>query len=185
MSASLQATTEIIKNLVETVAVIGGGAAIIGWLYTRKDRAASVLLELEERFNNPTILNARGMLEDEAMYKPLDSAIQANLSGRETDNETGARLDDLDTLLRFYVLLRSIRQAKQVPDESLRLCYAYWLNFYHHPARKGFHDYVDTYFKGLSGWLADDAQCASRRRFFRPDWPFGRDVSSSDGVIGS
>ena len=188
MSDAFLNTTEAIKNIAETVAVLAGGTAVIGWLYTRKDRAASVLLELEERFNQPDILEARGLLEDRALYRGLDSAMRnfmdqaGNPKGwvehRTADEikREGKMLEQLDALLRFYVLLIGIRKARQVPDDSLRICYAYWLNLYYDRVNYGcFREYVGKYFPTSRAILDADEELLEGERFF------GRGLAGESG----
>lgn len=83
----------------------------------------------------------------------------------------------IDHLLRFYVVLLGIRKAKQVPDESLRLCYAYWLNHYRKPdvpkqstGRDELFRYVNKFYPNLKVWLEEDIRQPKDKHFFRT-WP--------------
>lgn len=177
--------TDIVQTIVQILALFSGAAAIVAWRRSLQDRAAAVLIELEERFNDDAILAGRGLLEDQADYERLVDAMhialeetarnetkdaQTPAKATKLTSEQGEMLEQLDALLRFYVLLRGIRKAQQVPDESLRLCYAYWLNFYFSTKRTEFARYVNTYFGGLKKWIDEDQAVPSHERFFRPNW---------------
>lgn len=183
------AWTDITQTIVQVVALLGGLGAAIAWNRSLKDRAAAVLIELEDRFNADSLRKARALLEEQSEYESLVTAMKIALA-ETTHNELknsetpaaptaltstqGYHLEQLDALLRFYVLLRGIRKAQQVPDESLRLCYGYWLNFYYHNKRSEFSTYVDRYFPGLAKWISDDYDLDQNERFFRPEWSYGK-----------
>lgn len=145
--------TDIAQTIVQILVLIGGACTYFSWKRSLKDRAASVLFELEERFCVDSLVEGRGLLEYQATYLELEQAMTTAMCETGASNRTTGKnpsqhteltapqekqLDQLDALLRFYVLLRGIRAAEQVPDESLRLGYAYWINFYSHPKRVTF-----------------------------------------------
>src|ERR1700677_1334340 len=47
--------SDVVKNVVESGAVLAGVFAIIKWVNERRDRATDVLLRLEGRFQLPTV----------------------------------------------------------------------------------------------------------------------------------
>jgi hypothetical protein len=184
--------SEIIKNLLEALAVIGGVAALWKWLVERKDRATDILLKLETEFRDDKVMRGRLCIEDDRLYNSIKerlkryvaesrNATQAQQSPSameikvESPEETTGRSDDfqaVDALLRFYVVLCGVRQAKQVPERSLSTCFRFWLGHYYHPKRPEFTAYVDAYFPTLKAWLACDKE--GGHKFFCPEhfgWP--------------
>jgi hypothetical protein len=144
--------SEIVKNVVESLAVVAGAFAIVQWVSGRRDRATDVLLRLEEEFKKQDVMGGRKMVED-------------------TDYDKQERSDSLDALLRFYVVLHGVSRASQVPEESLSICFRYWLAHYFRGDRPGFRGYVDRSYPTLSRWLRDD--CRQGLPFFRPHRLFG------------
>jgi hypothetical protein len=94
----------------------------------------------------------------------------------DRDYEGEARSDELDGLLRFYVLLYGIFRARQVPEVSLSICFRYWLAIYFRADRPGFRRYIDRSYPTLSRWLRDDCRKKKERQFFRPEPLFGDKV---------
>lgn len=148
--------SEIVKNVAEALAVIGGGFALYRWLHERNDRATEVLFQLEERFQKKAVATGRALLEEDAVW----SELRHKLGGRQVNESDQAVIDQalktLDPLLRFYVVLVGVREAGQVPDTALLACYRYWLAHYYSPRRTYFKMYVDKYFPTLEQWLKKD-----------------------------
>jgi hypothetical protein len=185
--------SEIFKNIVEALAVIGGVSALWKWLAERKDRATDILFELEREFSSkPEIVQGKECIEEDERYdlikgrlkqyvtesqperskSPAESskAKQKFGSPQEKEIENGCRA--IDALLRFYVMLCGVRHAKQVPEDSLSICFRYWLCHYYNPERKAFREYVDEFYPTLRQWLKTDAD--NKYKFFRPGdfgWP--------------
>jgi hypothetical protein len=162
--------SEIAKNLIAVLAIFAGFWAWHKWRTERYDRATDVLFELQKEFNSDQLRRGRALIEDDdnyASFAPLlEDAIDRSLS--ERDRHSGAAdLAAIDELLRFYVFLFGIRMARQVPDDSLSVCFRFWLAHYHSEGRKEFKHYIESYFPTLKNWLKTD------RRFFRPEefWP--------------
>lgn len=188
----LKTFSEIFKNLFEALAVLGGAVAVSKYLVERKDRAADILLQLEHEFCKKKVMQGRQCIEDDGRYHLIkdrlkqlaaESGHQRSLPAGEVSEEKQKPeisperniLDEcqaIDALLRFYVVLCGIRQAKQVPERSLSTCFRFWLGHYRSPKRTEFREYVDAYFPTLKKWLADDAK--SGHTFFCPrhfGWP--------------
>lgn len=140
--------SETVKNAIEGLALIAAAFGVCKWLDERRNRAADVLLSLDKEFKKNAILKGRQAVED----------------GDYTGGH--ARSDDLDSLLRFYVVLYGILRARQAPELSLSICFRYWLAHYFRKDRIGFRDYVDRGYPTLSNWLQED--CCQELSFFRP-----------------
>src|SRR5581483_6182387 len=187
--------SEISKNFTEAAAVVGAVGTLIKWATERQDRSTQVLLELENRFNEPLIRMGRLCLEDDEHYETISDKLWSaipfdrhepqaashspsnSLEGlrkrlyRKSDqpeNHTTDPWTPIDELLRFYTLLGGIREAKQVKDAALRRCYRYWPTHYFNPKRKEFNLYVQHFFPSLKKWIDQDASSSDSRRFFRP-----------------
>lgn len=183
--------SEIFKNYGEILVIGGGLFAWYTWLRERHDRAIDVLAELEKKFTEKELSEARSLVEMDADYDnvaptlakcvmeavaPQQHTVKLSespptrglamlmrryfcLHGVEKRGEAQQRLqqleqvEGLDTLLRFYVYLRGVQKARQVPDDALRACYRYWLTFYFNPKRMAFRAYVDWFFPTVSAWL--------------------------------
>ena len=78
-------------------------------------------------------------------------------------------LGEIDTVLRFYVFLAGLREARQVPDSSLSASYRFWLAHYYHKERVELREYINKYFPTLREWLLRDLD--RQRRF--DNQPFG------------
>jgi len=59
---------DLIKTILESVAIIAGALVVIKWFAERHDRATDVLLQLETRFQDPELQHACRILEDEETY---------------------------------------------------------------------------------------------------------------------
>jgi hypothetical protein len=185
---SWKALSEIIKNSIEAVAVIGvvigGSFALVRWFAERNDRATTILLELERKFCERAIMKGREYVEDGGRYnfvkkellqyavqssvegtKPAAASSKAEPQGQPSLEKEIDGCEAIDALLRFYVVLSGVRHAKQVPDASLSTCFRYWLCHYYNPERTEFKEYVDRYYPTLRIWLAKARQ---KRKFFRP-----------------
>ncbi|HET9384035.1 MAG TPA: Ig-like domain-containing protein [Gemmatimonadales bacterium] len=143
-------------------------AGLIKWVVDRSNRATDVLLSLEEQFAGSA--KGRKQLEYDDFYDQKRASL---LRGPASSGD----LEDIDKLLRFYVVLFAVRQARQVPDRSLRTAYRYWLAHYYRKDRAEFRQYVNEFFPTLRRWLHDDVKWHTRRktpwtiyraRFFRP-----------------
>jgi hypothetical protein len=150
-----QQWSEIVKNVVETLAVLAGAFAIVQWVNARSDRSTDVLLSLEKEFKDPEVLAGRELVED-------------------GDYGGNGRSKSLDAMLRFYVLLYGVHRARQVPEQSLSICFRYWLAHYFRRDRPGFRRYVDVHFPTLALWLRRD--CKEGLRFFRAHRLFDKDT---------
>ena len=163
----LQAWSEIVKNVVTALVLLGGGTAIVKWLYARKDRATDILLELEDRFGAAELRSARACIEDDGEYAKVELELRAAVE-RTQGAKPGKALEELDVLLRFYVLLLGVRGAAQVPDAVLGTCYRFWLAHYFRLDRGEFRRYVDRYFPTLRDWLGRTDAAARGHAFFEP-----------------
>lgn len=180
-SSASMSLTDKISIAAAIVALLSATVAIVAWRTDRLNRAAEVILQLEERFNTAEIQAARDVIEDDADFGNIAPVLQWYTGtiprGALSPTPQQERLvTSLDHLLRFYVVLLGIRAAQQVPDASLRLCYAYWLNHYWKPennagrGRVEFQAYVNRYFPNLKKWMLCDQQLSMKKRFFRT-WP--------------
>lgn len=162
--------SEVLKNVAEFVALAGGLFALIKWVREREDRAADVLLRIEETFDQDALKKGRDIIDSSHSYQRHAAALQKCVTER-TGN------DDLDALLRFYVVLYGIRLANQIPMRSLSVCFRYWLAHYFRSDRLEFRAYIDTFYPTLKKWLNED--CPPERPeewndgFFRPIELFG------------
>jgi hypothetical protein len=146
---------EIVKTVVEALALLAGAFAVVQWVNARSDRGTDVLLTLEKEFKDTDVLAGRELVEDR-------------------DYEEKKRSKPLDALLRFYVVLYGVNRARQVPEEALSICFRYWLAHYFRKDRTGFRSYVDTSFPTLSLWLRRD--CRQGLPFFRAHRFFGEKI---------
>jgi hypothetical protein len=139
---------EVVKNVVESGAVLAAVFAAIKWVNERRDRATEVLLKLDENFQKEAVAAGKKCLE------------QGDCGGTQTEAET------LDGLLRFYVVLYGVLRARQVPESSLSICFRYWLAYYFRRDRAEFRRFVNANYPTLRGWLLND--CRAGCCFFRP-----------------
>ena len=162
-----QTVSEVYKNWIQVVGVIGAVFIYYKWLFERRDRSTQVLFELETRFSGEQIQKGAGLVEHDNAYRgirlaliqaalPSDEVVGAEFSAHSGNNGADLDLKDLDALLRFYVLLLGIREAGQVPDSSLGSCYRYWLAHYFNPCRREFRLYIAELFPTLHRWLSRD-----------------------------
>jgi NAD-dependent deacetylase len=157
-----------------TSGIIAGLFTLAKWLADRSSRATDVLLKLEDEFTRKCE-KGRPQIEYTAQYELWKDS----LSRRDPK----VNPDDIDNLLRFYVVLYGIRQARQVPDASLSTSYRFWLAHYYRNDRSELRGYINSNFPTLRKWLLADTSTWSRfkrrpfskwwRPFFRPDdfWP--------------
>jgi hypothetical protein len=123
----------------------------------RHIRATDVLLKLEERFD----ACGDGRAQIEYAYENVQPHLKAGVRGN-------AALTGIDDLLRFYIVIYAVRQARQVPDQSLSTCYRYWLAFYYRKDRSELRRYINDVYPTLKQWLLEDAARPARQSFFRP-----------------
>ena len=135
--------------------MLAGAVAVIKWVNERRDRATDILLKLEEKFASKDVMKGRKRVEDR-------------------DHTGRGRCDELDAMLRFYVVLYGVFNARQVPERSLSICFRYWLAHYFRRDRREFRRYVDSNYPTLSGWLGGD--CKKGCQFFRPKQLFGEET---------
>lgn len=150
-------------------------------LRDRHSRATDVLLKLEERFD----ACGDGRAQIEYAYETVQPHLAAGVRG-------DAALTGIDDLLRFYIVVYAVRQARQVPDRSLSTCYRYWLAFYYRHDRLELRRYINAVYPTLRNWLHEDIARPQlpwfapprwwRRSFFRPGdfWEpeeYSRDVT--------
>lgn len=188
--ADWKTVTEVAANVVTVLAIPGGLWAWWRWLAERHDRSTEVLFKLEERFESADNRKARKLLENGALYRTIrvrliEAVLFAGVAREAVPASTSAArrapasegenilrdLELVDCFLRFYVFLCGIRAAKQVPDNSLRICYRYWLAHYYHPGRIELHVYINEYFPTLRRWLKEDREKHSKKpeqSFFNP-----------------
>lgn len=157
--------SEVAKNLAELLALAGGALALRKWFGERDNRATDVLLRIERDFGREKVKRGRDLIDSDSSYLRHASAISQCISKRTGD-------DDIDALLRFYVVLYGIRLTNQVPTRALSVCFRYWLAHYFRNDRKEFHDHVDTFYPTLKQWLNEDCPPCEREKwgegFFRP-----------------
>ncbi len=157
---------ELLKPILECLAIVLGGAALLKWMQERDDRASDVLLKLEEEFETKC-KNGRPLLEDEDKYGTVQQALQNAVAESKDGARAISRQTDIDNLLRFYVVLFAVRQQRQVGDASMSTCYRYWLAHYYWNDRLEFRRYVNAFFPTLRKWLRADTSWW-RRLYRRP-----------------
>jgi len=155
--------------ILQCVAFLLGIFALYKWSRERNDRATDVLLKLEEHFNVERVRKGRFVVEDINQYNAVsESLISLPQRGDVSDDH-----QNLDDLLRFYVVLCAVRQAGQVPDRALSTCYRFWLSHYYLKNRTALRNYINGSFPTLRDWLIEDASRYRRRdgrlrRWLRP-----------------
>lgn len=90
----LKTFSEIFKNLIEALAVIGGLFGLWKWLLERKDRATDILLQLEQEFRKPEIMKGRQCIEEIERYRrliPLSQVHPYLVVGRSRRHDFGPR----------------------------------------------------------------------------------------------
>jgi hypothetical protein len=153
--------SEIVKNVVEALAVVAGAFAIVQWVTERGDRATDILFQLADKFQK---VNAGKQLIDDSEKYRDKAAPKLKRSVEEGVFEDP--IGEIDQFLDFYILLHAVRHARQVPDAPLSVCFRYWLAYYFHRERKEFRNYVDKFYPTLARWLQED--CQQGLPFFRP-----------------
>jgi len=162
------------QRLLLASGAITGLFALFKWLGDRNSRATDVLLKLEDEFHRKGE-KGRPRIEDQEHYVQWKNS----LAGRNRV----VNPDEIDNLLRFYVVLYGIRQARQVPDASLSTSYRFWLAHYYRKDRAELREYINSNFPTLRKWLLADTSRMGRFKlrkfskwwqpFFRPHdfWP--------------
>lgn len=182
MDPSAAHWSEILKNVVESLALAAGALGIVGWIYSRRDRSAEVLFKLEEQFAGDALKLGRRLLEEDDEYATVNGRLaeEAGLPTKTRATRGGQiqhKLEAVDALLRFYVLVCGLHASRQVGTKALRACYRYWLTQYYNPKRSELRCYVDAFYPTLRRWIARDRWFWTRRRldrFFTPrdfGWP--------------
>jgi hypothetical protein len=149
--------SETVKNVVESVAVLGGLFAVIKWVNERRDRATDILFQLMDKFEKAK--TGKQMIDDNSEYRKIAGALTTGVELKES-------CVAMDELLDFYILLHGVRHARQVPDAALSVCFRYWLAHYFHKERLEFRLYVEAFYPTLTRWLRED--CKDDLPFFRP-----------------
>lgn len=179
----LKTWSEIAANWAQVATLASAIFVSIKWIRERNDRSTQVLLELDKRFNAKEVRKGRAVIEDDSEYAQLAplflEEIRASVEGPATSEieekrrprqELWEAVDAVDAMLRFYVLIRGVRAAKQVKDAALRACFRYWLAHFYNPKRWEFRLYVHRFFPTLRQWLAEDRE---RNRLLRKTSFFG------------
>jgi NAD-dependent deacetylase len=183
--ADWKTVAETASNFAQALGIVGAIFFYVSWRVARRDRATDILFQLETRFADPQIQKGRALVEDDDCYRSVREALvsfslppdefgaSAPRHEEWTDYSTTARIDALDAMLRFYVVLLGVRQAGQVSERALATCYRFWLGHYFSPARRELRLYIRRYFPTLHEWLAKDAKRVWwgrcwQRSFFRP-----------------
>jgi len=130
--------------------------SLFTWIVNRNNRAADVLLKLEDEFTRKCE-RGRPQIEHRVPYLAWKRSL--------SQTEPKINSDDVDNLLRFYVVLYGVRQARQVPDKSLSTAYRYWLAHYYRHDRKELREYINANFPTLRDWLLADTSWQARMRY--------------------
>jgi hypothetical protein len=167
---------EYIKTILESAAIACGAWALFHWIVQRRDRATDILLKLDEEFDK-RCKNVRDWLEVDREYDKKKGALDRAVRDKERPGDANI-LKDVDDYLHFYIVLHSVVQHRQVPEESLSDSFQYWLAHYYRNNRHEFRRYVNELFPVLREWLLRDTTLAGRfvwnpwskwwRPFFRP-----------------
>jgi hypothetical protein len=188
-----QLLSETVKNYVEAIVALGGVSSLLVWLYSRKDRAADVLLLLEKEFGDQKVQEGLKWIDNNTYYDQIKNklieAIEIHREGKrdkQIEPEHRENIEQLDALLHFYLVLSSIRAAGQVPDKSLRCCFNYWLTRYFDTKRVEFQEYVNYFYPTLKRWLLADQEKKYvwqsgfwQGKFFKPeDFEWGKNSPS-------
>jgi NAD-dependent deacetylase len=176
--------SEIARNLVQVLGFGGALFLLYQWIYSRRDRATDVLLQLDDQFTTDEMVNGRRLVEDDEEWRRVRLVLTRAVAPEEAqgagDQAARAAMADsdaeivrvIDKLLRFYVLLCGVREARQVSDLALRTCFRYWLAQYYNPSRRELRLYIDTFYPTLSAWLKADRRLFKRLfrlSFFGPE----------------
>jgi hypothetical protein len=186
-----------LKPILECLAYLAGALALVKWLRERTDRATDVLLKLEEEFDRKCAAG-RQCLDEPPKYAECREALTR--AGRGSVSLTADQqaqqlqiIKAIDDLLRFYVVLIGVREAKQLPDASLSTCYRFWLAHYYRDDRLEFRRYVNDNYPTLRAWLLRDTSALARFRarpfsrwwqpFFRCDFWRTEDVNRNRAAL--
>jgi len=153
-----KAYSEIGANAAQALAIVGGAFFLFKWMRERSDHTTENLLKLEDRFNDEKVLNGRKTLEHDSKYEGIKDYLRQWVEAEDRRNLDFDKLSELDAMLRFYLILRGVLQAKQVNLASARTCFRYYLCHFFHPDRKEFHDYVVKCYPTLTAWLDEDSR---------------------------
>jgi hypothetical protein len=134
----------IVKDVGESVGILVAAFAAIKWANERGDRATTVLMELETRFQKADVTRGKLILEFPNSEKPVE------LKARRL------YYHDLDAVLRFYVILADVNRSRQVPEKSLSYCFGFWLAHYFHKDAAKLRVYIDDLYPGTKKWLWTD-----------------------------
>jgi hypothetical protein len=153
--------SEVAKNIVSAVGILGAIWIWYVWSYQRSDRAFDVITKLEERFDSEGVRTGRDLVDDDKDYRSIKIALSKYVDGKadgiqSIEKEQASDVDRIDDLLRFYELLSAVRSEHQVKDDVLSASFAYYLEEYYNPNRIEFRQYVDRYYKNLKAWLDTD-----------------------------
>jgi hypothetical protein len=177
---------ELMKPILECVAIIAGASAVVKWFSDRNNRATDVLLALEREFESKC-KHGRPLVEEDLKYKKLAELLTKSVKSRKRIVSTGINPANgegdlhaaIDDFLRFYVLLIGVRIARQVPERSLSTCYRFWMAHYYRNDRQELRQYINMFFPTLKSWLLRDTCWSNRlchcpistwwRPFFRPE----------------
>jgi NAD-dependent deacetylase len=175
---------EQLKPILECLALIFAATAIVKWFAERNNRATDVLLKLEEQFETKC-KEGRSLLDweyDKVKELLCDAVTSGNRRSGSTEDAL-KKQSAIDDMLRFYVVLCSVRRAKQLPDASLSTSYRFWLAHYYRNDRVELRNYINEFFPTLRSWLLNDCSSWTRfkarflcrwwRSFFTPEhfWP--------------
>ncbi|MBI5368798.1 MAG: hypothetical protein HZA54_17310 [Planctomycetes bacterium] len=159
----------IVKGVVETIAILVGGLAAYKWFIERRDRATDVLFLLYDRFDK--LSEGRDDIEEDSRYEMVKPALAAAIpaAGGGTPKAppvpdapaapappTPDPLRNIDSVLRFYVCLNSLRCETQVPKRQLRACFRYWLAHALRADRKELRAYIEEFYPSLEKWIKED-----------------------------
>jgi len=167
--------SEILKNVGQTLAYLGGAFVLWRWIRERNDRATDILMKLDEQFQM-RCKKEKELIDDNYKYADFAKNIEQAV-------KTRAVCAEMDILLDFYVMLYGVRSARQVPDKPLSICFRYWLAHYFRKDRKEFRSYVDKFYPTLRRWLEKDCrENGPSAGFFRPAELFEEDLLDKEKI---
>jgi NAD-dependent deacetylase len=119
--------SEIFKNYGEILVIIGGLIAWFKWLRERHDRAIDVLAELEKKFTEKELSEARSLVEMDAYYRDIAPSLgkcvmeavapqQNTVKSQESSPARG-----LGMLMRRYFCLHGIEKPGEAPQTLQQL----------------------------------------------------------------
>jgi hypothetical protein len=181
MGLNLKTFSEISRNLIESLAVLGGVAALWKYLNERKDRATDILLKLENEFCKKKVMQGAAMHRRRQTLssdkRPIE-AVRRRLAawtvdaggtiirGRAevpipTGNDHPGRMSgDRRRCFGSTWCSVGVRQAKQVPERSLSTCFRFWLRSLRNPKRTEFREYIDSILSNIEE--VADRRCQER-----------------------